>query len=136
MIKSYPDYDKVLNEDTFIKVRQIMSKKYVPSESPPRLKQYNFLSTLKSQCTMRQVSDLVKSKDISDAILLLSFADDNLIDASNEIHNRLVNAYLISYDLENLGSPLLSKRERTILKDVFSHFYKGRKKIVTVPQSD
>jgi len=137
-VKSYPEYSQILNVEVFQKVHQIMLEKHIPNNAPPKISSYNFLGTLKSQCTMRQVSDLLKSKDISDAILLLSYADDDLIDASNAIHDRLVNAYLISYDLENLGSPLLSKRERIILKDILSHYYpsKRKKKKEPEPQSD
>jgi hypothetical protein len=78
---------------------------------------------------MRNRADLIKSKEISDSILLLSYADDGCVAAANMIHDRLVNAYLVSYDLESIGSPLLSKRERNLLKDVLSSHNKKKRKI-------
>jgi len=77
---------------------------------------------------MRTVRDIIKSKEVSDAIVLLSFADDRLTKASCMIHDRLVNANLISYDVENTGSPLLSKRERKLLKEALNYFNKNSKK--------
>jgi hypothetical protein len=43
------------------------------------------------------------------------------------IHDRLVNANLISYDIELTGSPLLSKRERKLLKEALKFFNKKTK---------
>jgi hypothetical protein len=87
----------------------------------------SFLDTLRSQCTMRNIQDILRSKELSTSILLLQYADDRLTEAANLFHERLVNAYVLTYDVDELGTPLLSKRERRLLDDIFKLFAKSSK---------
>lgn len=127
-IHSLPINTAWVNEDNFVKIKDIMVSNDMGETSSRYESLTSFLDTLKSQCTMRTMKDIIKSKEVSDAIILLSFADDRLTKASCMIHDRLVNANLISYDVENTGSPLLSKRERKLLKDALKFFNKVNKK--------
>jgi hypothetical protein len=128
-LSSFKENTSWVSIESFTKIREIMLEKHVTSISnPKRLQQLSFLATLESQCVMRNLADLIKSKEISDSILLLSYADDGCIAAATMIHDRLVNAYLISYDLESIGSPLLSKRERALLIDILKSYNKKVRK--------
>jgi hypothetical protein len=90
----------------------------------------SFLNALKSQCTVRSIKDILRSKEFSESVWMLQYADDGLIEAANLIHNRLVNAQVVTYDPSDLGTPLLTKREKKLLVDAMLHYTKLNKKRV------
>jgi hypothetical protein len=113
----------------FDKVAEIMLTKEgaASAEYSSNEHRRSFLDTLRSQCTMRNIQDILRSKELSTSILLLQYADDRLTEAANLFHERLVNAYVLTYDVDELGTPLLSKRERRLLDDIFKLFAKNSK---------
>jgi hypothetical protein len=90
--------------------------------TPIGLNTVGFLNALRSQCTMRNMNDLLKSKEVSESVVLLQFADDRLMEASNLFYERLIYAQLLAYDLEDLGTPLLTKREKRLLADILNKY--------------
>jgi hypothetical protein len=115
---------KWLTKANFERILQILSEKEDNSEMPTPigLNTVGFLNALRSQCTMRNMNDLLKSKEVSESVVLLQFADDRLMEASNLFYERLIYAQLLAYDLEDLGTPLLTKREKRLLADILNKY--------------
>nr|QXN75367.1 MAG: RNA-dependent RNA polymerase [Grapevine-associated mitovirus 14] len=78
-------------------------------------------STLKSQLVVRTELDVAAVADLAGRIQLLSFVDDNIAKIANSFFNRLNSVELIHYTTDYLGNPLLTKRERTLIKWVIKH---------------
>lgn len=76
---------------------------------------------------MRTTADILRSKEFSESIILLQYADDDLTVAANLFYERLISASVITYDVDDIGTPTLSKRERKLLVDVLKNFNKKAK---------
>lgn len=108
---------KWVNHESFLKISTITKRP--PAKITDNVKyRSNIYETLKSECVMRNLEDLSKSRLIADSIQLLSFVDDDLIEPANLIYERLINAHTLQYDVENLGNPLVTKREKNLISDL------------------
>lgn len=91
---------------------------------------------------MRNIEDLLRSRKIAEVILnipqqellkhLLPFKESSihpkviqdLYKPASQIHDRLINAKLICYEVDSIGSPLLKKREKNLIDDILKYFKK------------
>lgn len=80
------------------------------------------MATYVSQCTVRNTEELLITRELASAIKYLSHATDNMATISSYIFDRLSNSDIIKYDADIKGGPLLSKRERKLLKDLFENY--------------
>lgn len=74
-----------------------------------------FYSTLKSQCVMRKDDELIKACILAESLQLISYDDNAFISAANNLFWRLTQSQLISYRNEINGSPLTTKREKSLI---------------------
>jgi len=80
------------------------------------------MATFVSQCTVRNTKELLITRELASAIKFLSQATDNMASISSYIFDRLSNSDIIKYDVDIKGGPLLSKRERRLLKNLFENY--------------
>lgn len=80
------------------------------------------MSTFVSQCVVRREEELIITRELATAIRLLSQVTDNMVSIAEFISERLSSSDLIKYDVDLKGGPLLNKRERTLLKDLFENY--------------
>lgn len=120
-----------ISEASFLKMEGVIDNNNtgIIANLPIGANSISFINALRSQCTMRTVKDMLKSRAFSESILLLGYSNDTLTQAACIWHERLINANIIVYDTDNcLGNPLLSKRERRLLEDITTDFKNKIKK--------
>lgn len=86
------------------------------------IEEHGFMATFVSQCIVKKKEELIITRELGTALKLLSYVTDGMITISSYIFDRLHNSDIIKYDINLKGGPLLSKRERTLLKDLFENF--------------
>jgi len=77
-----------------------------------------FYDTLLSQCIVRKPEELSFVVNFAKNIYMIAFADERLIEPAERFHRRALDANLIKYDVDLKGGPLLTKRERNLIKDI------------------
>ena len=77
-----------------------------------------FYDTLLSQCIVRKPEELSYVVNFASSIYMIAFADERLIEPAEKFHRRALDANLIKYDVDIKGGPLLTKRERNLIKDI------------------
>ena len=89
-----------------------------------------FYDTLLSQCIVRKPEELSFVVNFASSIYMIAFADERLIEPAEKFHRRALDANLIKYDVDIKGGPLLTKRERNLIKDLLV-----RDKVIREPTS-
>jgi hypothetical protein len=79
-----------------------------------------FYDTLLSQCIVRKPEELKFVVNFAQNIAMISFADERLVEPAEKFHRRMLDANLIRYDIDIKGGPLLTKRERNLIKDILT----------------
>jgi len=82
-------------------------------------KSNSFYDNLLSACVVRKEEELIRVTKFAESIALIAFAQDALIEPADRFHRRLTDASLIKYDVELTGGPMLSKRERALIKSIY-----------------
>jgi hypothetical protein len=79
-----------------------------------------FYDTLLSQCIVRKPAELRFVVNFAQNIAMISFADERLVEPAEKFHRRMLDANLIRYDVDIKGGPLITKRERNLIKDILT----------------
>jgi hypothetical protein len=82
-------------------------------------KSNSFYDNLLSACVVRKEDELIYVTKFAESIAMIAFAQDALIEPAERFHRRLTDASLIKYDVELTGGPMLSKRERSLIRSIY-----------------
>jgi len=103
-----------LSEEHFQHIQTVTAS--IPKDGYRR-PQLFFTEALLSQCSIRRKEDLDKLGDLTIDFSVLGFAGEEIDEYARAMHDRIVNALPISYDC-GLGNPLVSKREKNLVRDL------------------
>jgi hypothetical protein len=98
---------------------KIITAKLADSFKTKEFKSNSFYDNLLSSCVVRKEDELVYVTHFAESIAMIAFAQDALIEPAERFHRRLTDASLIKYDVELIGGPMLSKRERSLIRDIY-----------------
>jgi len=102
-----------ITESQFQSIKDICTTSLDP---PYKRKQIDFIESLLSQCTMRREEDLAKIASLGDDFAALRFSGDEIVDYSEVMRYRILNAQPIIY-LPGFGNPTTTKREARLISD-------------------
>lgn len=108
-----PEYFNNLNMKKIYEITKDTVEKSIESEF---IHNNSLTSTLKSQLVVRTKMEVFQVADLAGRIANLSFIDDKIAKIANSFFDRLNSVELIQYTTDYLGNPLISKRERTLIK--------------------
>lgn len=104
-------------EDPLLKERNELSTKLKSEMSPP-----DFMWTFTSDLIVRTKMDAALARDLAQRISYLRYIDDEIGEMALQISRRLFNVELIRYDIDEFGSPLVSKRAKRLIAEIVSNY--------------
>jgi len=66
--------------------------------------------------------DAALARDLAQRISYLRYIDDEIGEMALQISRRLFNVELIRYDIDEFGSPLVSKRAKRLIAEIVSNY--------------
>lgn len=90
--------------------------KNIRAPGPKRVR--TLTSPLESQLIVRNYDEVVKTVRNAENLMTLLSLRLNMRTEVNAFFDRLNSVAIIRYDIDELGNPLLSKREKALLNDV------------------
>lgn len=123
LIFKLPDWFREIKFDTIIEICRRLD---VAKRDRLILEDLSPISTLTSQVVVRTTKELRQVISMSHKLALLAFVDDEISKIATKWHDRLNNVQLIQYDVSHFGSPLISKREQSMLNKVVDREIKRR----------